>query len=327
MLLEALRTWGALDRDYNYVAGPDSSAFRGFAKDPGGGLGAAPVPGEPIDLSDLLKSGFWEAFYNFSFYDFQTTIMQPAGGMDMVGKAFAQRLPGVIAYNAKVTRIQQTDAKVSVTYEDALKPGAARTQSADWCVCTIPLSILSQIPIDVGPKMKAAINAVPYISSVKVGLQFKRRFWEEDEAIYGGISFTDLPIQTVAYPNMGFHAAKGVLLGAYMWDSESAYEFTALPPDERVRRALDLGAKIHPQYKAEFETGIAVAWHRSPFTLGCAGNWTDETRAAHYDDLCQIDGRVVLAGEHASYLPAWQEGAILSALNAITRLHQRVHAA
>jgi monoamine oxidase len=32
----------------------------------------------------------------------------------------------------------------------------------------------------------------------------------------------------------------------------------------------------------------------------------------------------VLAGEHASYIPVWQEGAILSALNAITRLHDRV---
>ena len=49
--------------------------------------------------------------------------------------------------------------------------------------------------------MKAAIDAVPYAGSVKVGLQFKRRFWEEDEAIYGGISYTDLPIRQIAYPN------------------------------------------------------------------------------------------------------------------------------
>jgi monoamine oxidase len=85
-----------------------------------------------------------------------------------------------------------------------------------------------------------------------------------------------------------------------------------------------LGAVLHPQYRAEFENGVAVAWHRVPFTLGCAGRWSEETRAAHYEDLCQIDGRIVLAGEHASYIPAWQEGAILSALDAITRLHARV---
>ena len=75
---------------------------------------------------------------------------------------------------------------------------------------------------------------------------------------------------------------------------------------------------------SEFENGVAVAWHRVPFTLGCAGNWTDQARQEHYDNLCQIDGRIVLAGEHASYIPAWQEGAILSSLDAIARLHERV---
>jgi monoamine oxidase len=36
-----------------------------------------------------------------------------------------------------------------------------------------------------------------------------------------------------------------------------------------------------------------------------------------------MDGRIVLAGEHASYVGCWQEGALLSSLDAITRLNQR----
>jgi monoamine oxidase len=47
-------------------------------------------------------------------------------------------------------------------------------------------------------------------------------------------------------------------------------------------------------------------------------------RKQHYENLCAIDGRIVLAGEHASNLPAWQEGALLSSLDAIARLHRRV---
>ncbi|MEI9924055.1 MAG: hypothetical protein WDN50_11525 [Bradyrhizobium sp.] len=58
--------------------------------------------------------------------------------------------------------------------------------------------------------------------------------------------------------------------------------------------------------------------------MGCAGDWSEAARAEHYANLCQIDGRIVLAGEHASYIPAWQEGAILSSLDAIARLHDRV---
>ena len=93
---------------------------------------------------------------------------------------------------SKVTRIQQNESGVTVTYQNASGSGAPQQAKADWCICTIPLPVLSQIQIDVGAKMKAAIDAVPYASSVKVGLQFKRRFWEEDEAIYGGISYTEL---------------------------------------------------------------------------------------------------------------------------------------
>ena len=64
--------------------------------------------------------------------------------------------------------------------------------------------------------------------------------------------------------------------------------------------------------------------------IACPSRWAapatgpKQARAEHYDNLCQIDGRIVLAGEHASYIPAWQEGAILSSLDAITRLHDRV---
>jgi monoamine oxidase len=329
ILLSALQSWGALDKNYAYKANLISADVRGYTKHPGGGLGAAPIAGDPIRLSDILQSQLWRYLRNFALYEFQTTMFQPVGGMDMIGKAFAKEVGDLIRYDAKVTRIQQNDGGVTVSYVDAKgdskSSGTPQLAKADWCVCTIPLSILSQIQIDVGPRMKAAIDAVPYSSSIKVGLQFKRRFWEEDEGIYGGISYTDLPIRQISYPSEGYNrTGRGVLLGAYVYGGANAYEFTSMAPQERVARAVELGSRLHPQYRAEFENGIAVAWHRVPFTLGCAGSWSDDIREQHYDNLCQIDGRIVLAGEHASYIPAWQEGAILSSLDAITRLHQRV---
>jgi monoamine oxidase len=324
ILMQALRSWGALDRNYAYKANLISADVRGYARDPGGGLTAVPIPGEPIALSEILKSRLWRHLRNFARYNFQTTMFQPVGGMDMIGKAFVREVGGVIRYDAKVTRIQQDDHGVTVTYIDRKAPATPQQAKADWCICTIPLTILSQLPVNVGARMKAAIDAVPYSSSVKIGLQFKRRFWEEDEAIYGGISYTDMPIQQIAYPNSGYNrAGKGVLLGAYMF-GPNAFEFTSLPPAERIARAVEFGAAIHPQYRTEYENGISVAWHRMPFTMGCAGDWSEAARAEHYANLCQIDGRIVLAGEHASYIPAWQEGAILSSLDAITRLHDRV---
>lgn len=325
MLLEALKSWGALDANHAYKANMITGDIRGFARDPGGGLGAEPVPSAPLPLSEILKSRLWRNLQNFALYEFQTTMFQPTGGMDTIGKAFAKQVGNLIKYNVKVTRIQQNEKGVTVTYQNANGPGAPQQAKADWCVCTIPLPILSQIETNIGAKLKAAIDAVPYVSSVKVGLQFKRRFWEEDEAIYGGISYTNLPIRQISYPSTAYNQpGKGVLLGAYIYGGANAYEFTSMTPRQRVEHAVEYGSKLHPQYKAEFENGISVAWHRVPFTLGCASNWTDKLRDEHYNNLCQIDGRFVLAGEHTSYLPAWMEGSILSSLNAISRLHERV---
>jgi monoamine oxidase len=104
----------------------------------------------------------------------------------------------------------------------------------------------------------------------------------------------------------------------------NAYKFTAMDPAERLQKIVDYGAQIHPQYREEYENGITVAWNRVPWINGCGGFWSDQARALHYDDLCAIDGRVLLAGEHASYINFWQEGAALSALDAIERMHARV---
>lgn len=322
-LLMSLRMTGALDKSDAYVRGRASSERRGYDIDPGGALDPVAVPSQPMAFKDLLDSDLWSMLSVGGDYDMQPTLFQPVGGMGQIGKAFARELGGIIRYNAKVVDIHQDNSGVTVTYEDTTRPGSKLSAHADWCVNTIPLSILSQIPMNVGAPMAEAIAAVPYAAAIKVGLQFKRRFWEQDEQIYGGITYTDLPITNIGYPSSGFFSrGKGVLLGAYIWGMD-ATEFTAMSPAERVMAAVEYGSQIHPQYTREFDGGVAMAWHRSPFTLGCFGLWNDALRHKHYNNLCQIDGRIVLAGEHASYIPAWQEGAVTSSLNAIGRLHQK----
>src|ERR1700748_2615290 len=134
----------------------------------------------------------------------RTRSSPPAAATGRCGEAFGEKLKDVIQYNSKVIDIKQDDKGVSVSYVDTKKGGAPLTASADWLVCTIPVSILSQIPITVGPKLKTAINNLSSSASAKVGLQFKRRFWEEDEQIYGGISYTDQPNGTIGYPATGY---------------------------------------------------------------------------------------------------------------------------
>jgi monoamine oxidase len=322
-LLESLQWWGALDKDYAYTGGHESNDRRGFAKAPGGGPAGAPRFSTPIKPADVLQSGLWGFLPLGELYDMQSTLMQPVGGMDAIAHAFGRELGDTIRYRARVLDIRQDERGVTATYEDTEAPGTTASARADWCICTIPLSILGQIPMNVGRPMADAIGAIPYAGATKVGLQFKRRFWEEDEHIYGGISYTSQPIGTIGYPSHGYQSAgKAVLLGAYVWGHD-ADRFNAMSPEQRVAEAVQQGSRLHPQYPREFDGGVAVSWHRVPSAMGCFALWTEALREQHYANLCAFDGRILLAGEHASYQPAWQEGAVNSALDAITRLHQR----
>ena len=54
----------------------------------------------------------------------------------------------------------------------------------------------------------------------KVGWQAER-FWETEDQIYGGISWTTDVITQIWYPSSGFLSAKGALTGAYMYGPEA----------------------------------------------------------------------------------------------------------
>jgi monoamine oxidase len=329
-LLEGLKGWGVLDRDYGFRVSDDLGGVRGWDVPPGGGLMADKKPSQPVGLSALLQSGLWEQLFGFNSYTFESPMFEPVGGMDKITDAFAREVSDVIQLSARVIKIAQGDNGVTVTYEEGGRGGTVRVETADWCICTIPLSVLAQLEVDCSDALRKAIAAVPYASAFKVALEFRRRFWEQDDGIMGGISYTDLPLVQIAYPNYGFLSdGPAVLQAAY--DTGTAgrnftYSWSSMTPKERVDAALALGRRIHPQYDAEFMSGTSWVWHRVSWSLGCYGQWTDDLRAEHYKTLCEIDNRLVLAGEHCSHIPAWLEGSLLSALDAIQRLDQRENA-
>ncbi|EGD59015.1 amine oxidase [Novosphingobium nitrogenifigens DSM 19370] len=326
-LFQAMREWGVLDKSMAYTKGMHVGEQRGWERAPGGGVNGAPIPGDVGTLSDTLSTKVWEQIGFYTEHVMQTTMFQPKGGMDHIGKAFAAKVGKLIRYNTKVTKIAQDDKGVSASWVDT-KTGATGETHADWMVCTIPAPVLNQMDFQISETKKAAIRALPYGNSVKIGLEMKRRFWETDYAIYGGHSFTDQPIGLISYPTGNFFGdGPAVILGAYPFGI-GAYMLAGMTPEKRIAAALDQGQVFHPaEYKSEFRSGATVAWSRMPWILGCCATWTEESREKHYQDLVAMEGRIVLAGEHCSYYGCWQEGALLSSLDAITRLHQRALAA
>ena len=318
-LLDFLSSDGSLGGAERRYGRSDRAGYKIFP-------GAGDLPGsydEPYAFHDLLEAGFGRHFAEDYDPNWQSMLFQMKDGNDHLPRAFAQILGKRITYNAVVSEIRQSASGVRAVYKQG---GDTRTIAADYCVCAIPLSVLKDIPADWGPDMARAISGITYAETGKVGLQFKRRFWEEDERIFGGITRTTLPITQIFYPSSGYLGKKGVLVGCYNF-GQDAIEYGVLSPKERAARALTEGAKIHPQYPAEFENAWSVAWHRVPFTKGGWANWDGTNRRDLYPILNRPDGRVYLAGEHVSYLGGWMAGALESARLVARAIHTRAASA
>jgi len=297
-VLTYLRGLGALD---------NSGQYRGSSR-------RGPDPQGPVALSDLF--GGIPDFYVQTDWSSQPTMMQVAGGMDRLPAALASRLGNRIVYRAAVREIRQSERAVWVIYADA--GGRPQRVDADYCVSTIPLPVLSDLQKDLSQPVQAAIAGARYDGAGKIGLQFKRRFWEQDDEIYGGRSWTDQEVGQVIYPSHGFTTSKGVLVGYYL---DFRGTMRARPPAEIQRLALEHGARIHPQYPTEFESAFSVSWARVPWNRG---SWRSESAAAHeaLRPLQQPDGRVHFAGDYMTDMSSWMQGAFDSGRAAATALHR-----
>ncbi|RAJ94020.1 monoamine oxidase [Larkinella arboricola] len=295
---------------------------RGYKNPPGAGA----IPGDltdPYGLTDYLRSGYMQpVFYNNGDYTFEqhATLLQPVGGMDAIPKALEKKLAGKIQFNAPVKELRKTENGVRVVYQ---KDGKPTELTAEFCVCTLPLPVLKKIESDLSPMVKRSADFIPYMKTGKIGLQFKRRFWEEDDSIYGGISRTNMDINQIWYPSFGLLGQKGVLIGYYNFYSRAeAVGDMSLAGREKL--ALEQGYKIHPQYPQEFENSFSLAWQKIPYNEGGWAVYDDTVRRKYYPALLEPDGNIYFAGEHTTYLTAWMAGAFTSARRVVDALHARV---
>ncbi len=316
-ILAMLTEFGGLNPDRLYK-GTNRGGYQGAQIHAGVKAGE---PNDPLDFSELLRSEFWEYKLHFSqFLDQNPTLLQPVGGMDAIASAFEKRVRSQIRYRSVVQEIRKTPKGVRIVYRGA-SDNAGKALDADFAICSIPAPVLQDIPNDFAPQTRAVLPKMKFVPAVKIGFQARRRFWEEEHAIYGGISWTDLDITQIWYPAYGYHQAKGIVMGAYTWDDRQCLRYTAMTPAERLRAALAEGGQIHPGYEKEMENGVSRAWLKVPFQKG---GWPESYKAP--EEMQKPDGAVYFAGDQATALPGWQEGAVLAAHAAVNAIGKRVAA-
>lgn len=309
--------FGTLDAEHRYRGG----AARGFRIPPGG----ASQPGEPAEpfsaaevwsYGPLDKTTTW-----INSATFPTPVLTIGGGMDRLPRALADALPAdTLRLGAEVVQLRQDAGGVSVRWRET-RTGEIHEERAGQVICTVPFILLSRIDTDFDPAIRQVIDRLPYAPAAKVGLACRRRFWEQEDGIYGGYSFVDDPELFVAYPSSDLGSSRGVLTHYYI--ERTALRLGGLPPEARHQAALADLELLHPGAAAEVESLVSVVWPRIPYSAGCYGEWTDRARRQDLPRIAGGDRRVVFAGEHMSHIPAWMEGAVQSAYAGLLLLQRR----
>lgn len=308
-LLEFLRRFGDLGPALDY----DGSPRRGFQDWPG--VGAGTGLGAPAPVSDVLAAGVGRAITNDFGHDQATPMFQPVGGMDMIVRALGEAVgENRVRTGVQVTRITDRPDGVEVAWKDG-------SLKADYCVATLPPHLLARVPHNLGPQITAALRTPVPVAAGKIGLEYGRRWWETDDHIYGGVTETDLDITHIWYPSHDYHGDRGLLVGYYNTEKEAEL-YGALVPEDRLRRALTQGKKIHGEkYRSEVLSSVSIAWERQAHIEGGWARWPSYD--AGFTLLRRPAGRVYFAGDWLTHLVAWKAGAMESARTAVTGLHER----
>lgn len=317
MFREFLVPYTGIDDKGRYAA----SVSSGYASWPGGyDHPAAAV--DRLTLKQLIPNRAIAFPYFFEqIMDMQATMLQPVGGMDRIAQALYAEVRPSVVLGTPVTAIRRDGDGVRVEHAKGAGAGAGAVR-ADYCVCTLPAHLLERVPNDFATGKKAALKNVPYLKSAKIAFEAPR-FWERDDHVYGGLAWTDRLNENVIYPSHGFHSERGVIVGAYVagWTHDTTPDsFVAKPIAEQIRISRESVEALHPGRGRLLESPLAINWGQVPWSEGVGAdgpNWGERKRGAQYDELLRPEGPIVFAGEHLSYVGLWQEGAALSAHEAL----------
>jgi len=265
-----------------------------------GALGQYDPTDEAWALSalDLLRT--------LAFEHAETQRFKIRGGNDLLPKAFSDRLADRIRYGAAVVRIEQDPEQVRVVYRT---PGGQQAITGDRVICTVPFTVLRHIEISppFSPEKQRAIRELAYDAVTRVFVQVRQRYWEQQGT--NGFALTDDP--TEIWHPMWDQPGSRALLVSYM-RSRLAVRVSAMSVDERLSTMLAQIERVHPGIHAHIEGMVYKNWHEDPWAQGAYAIYRPGQMTTLHPHAARPEGRVHFAGEHASSLPNWMQGALES---------------
>ncbi|WP_151670660.1 flavin monoamine oxidase family protein [Nitrincola schmidtii] len=267
------------------------------------------------------------------------------GGAEQLPRRLWQHQPDKLDYWPSGTSLQSLN-------QGAPRPGAAKiyrnpqtgdlavtdtrgyTEEFAAVVCTCQSWLLTTA-IDTEENLFShplwmALDRTRYMQSAKTFVMVDRPFWKDKNPITGhelmSMTLTDRLTRGTYLFDHG-EGQPGVICLSYSWMSD-ALKVLPLDAEQRTKLALSALAKIYPDVDISEHirsNPITISWEDDPNFLGAfkgalPGHYRYNHRMyGHFmqQDLPEHQRGLFLAGDDVSWTPAWAEGAVQTALNAV----------
>ncbi|MBN9736433.1 MULTISPECIES: NAD(P)/FAD-dependent oxidoreductase [unclassified Pseudonocardia] len=230
--------------------------------------------------------------------------------------------PGV----ARIHRVGPDTIRVTDTYGGTRDFPAVLTTCQSWLLSTQIDTDESLFDQDVW----MALDRTRYMQSTKTFVMVDRPFWRDTDPATGrdrmSMTLTDRLTRSTYLFDHG-PDRPGVICLSYSWMSDSL-KMLPYPVEKRVGLALAALRKIYPDVDVAAHVigdPITVTWESDPHSLGAfkgalPGHYRYNRRMyCHFvqDGLPPARRGIFMAGDDVSWTPAWAEGAVQTALNAV----------
>lgn len=287
--------------------------------------GAVDMIGVLLDLEVFMGMSLVDVIR--IFYTVPTKYFSIDGGMDRLPASFLPQLSDSLILQQRVTKLHfaQDHVTAHTVHQETMQLSRF---TAEYVVITIPFSTLRFVKIEpyeaFSYNKRKAIRKLNYFSATKIALEFKSRFWEKS-GILGGRSVTDMPIRFTYYPSDRIGSeGNAIMIASYTWADE-ALVWDSLSNEDRIQFALHGLRELHgDQVFHQYVTGTSFCWSRNPYSMGAFTAFEPRQDTELYPYIVRPEGRAFFAGEHASLIHGWIEGAILSAVRVAHELNDHV---
>ena len=231
-------------------------------------------------------------------------LLRIDGGNDRLPRGFADRLHDRIRYRCAARRIEHDSTGVRVFFDD---DGSLQSVSCDCVVCAVPFSVARQL--EFSPGLSAQKNIVlknlPYVSATRIYLQCRERYWLREGS--SGFADTDHPME-IWDATSGQKGARGILMSFIQ--GPKARELARTSEAKQLRYGLRTTEEIYPGVLKAYERGFVKVWDADRWSRGAVAYLLPGQVLTLEAHIARPEGRIHFAGEHASSLRGWMQGAL-----------------